>query len=166
MGSLGDGKSKERALEGFHTGEFFSQRVEEECTEVVQRTDLSCEAAGGQCSCLVERSSPRKGQCQWGWRNKNQVNKTRLGERQRGGSEEHCEELSAHLSLLAADLSLPICMIYLIKVMSRINEIMHLIGNYDRKLRYWAQTYQGSKVIIVSEPGAPSAGGHYVLSWK
>lgn len=70
VGSLGDGKSKEGTLEGFHAGQFFSQRVEEECTEVVQRTDLSCEAAGGQCRCLVERSSPRKGRWQGGWRNK------------------------------------------------------------------------------------------------
>lgn len=84
MGSLGDGKSKEGTLEGFHAGEFCSQRAEA-CTAVVQRPDLSCEAAGGQCNCLVERSSPRKGQWQWGWRNKNKVNKTRLGERQQGG---------------------------------------------------------------------------------
>ena len=47
-------------------------------------------------------------------------------------SEERREELSAYLSLLVAYLSLPICMIYLINAMSRINEIMHLIGNYDR----------------------------------
>lgn len=37
-GSLGDGQSKERTLEGSQAGELSGQRAEGDCTEVVQRT--------------------------------------------------------------------------------------------------------------------------------
>lgn len=46
MGSLGDGQSKEVTLEGFHAGEFCSQRVEDHCTEVVQRIQALGERPG------------------------------------------------------------------------------------------------------------------------
>lgn len=85
MESLGDGQSKEGTLEGFHAVEFCSQRAGEDCAEVVQRTRVLEERPGlGGCRRSMQpfngEAGSGMGQRQWGWRNKNTVKKTGLGD--------------------------------------------------------------------------------------